>query len=441
MNKIYIIEKNYFLEGSNINYSNDGGFEIILNFENNTFEKDNLLYKYDIIDRDKILIYWDSRRENIIKEPKIYYTSDSYLYFLDITFKNTIKKIFLLNSEWNDQAIIDLDKMTLRRIKHNDQFGIISFGILRLASLESNQETDDLSIPSTHHDSILIIDWDYWGKERYYKIDNYTYIQEKNIEIIRLDQSKYDGGFHVPIPIHIFIHICMIENWKEIFLQQIQTIKNTGLYQHVTKIHLGILGDIHNIINDNILNDDKFDILYIDKRVTLYEIHTLNHIKSFCDNIDHEIYILYIHTKGVRKAGNENVILSWRKMMEYFLIEKYNECLKYLDIYDTLGNNMINLCCYDKEQIAINNKHTYHYSGNFWWSKKSYIDKLNYINLDLTKDSINTRYRAENWILSRYPDANIGVIFQDDTNTHPYHRYIFDYYKELKFIVKPINKR
>ena len=235
--------------------------------------------------------------------------------------------------------------------------------------------------------------------------------------------------------IHIFIHICAIYNWESIFIEQIENIKRSGLYDIVTKIHLGILGDI-NIIKNIIFNDIKFNILYIDTRNELYEIHTINFIKSFCNNINNEIYILYIHTKGVRKAGNESVIKSWREMMEYFLIDNYKECIDNLNYFDSIGNNLVNLFCKEIKDVCINKDHTYHYSGNFWWSKKSYIDKLDYINLDLTQNSVNTRYKAENWILSLYPNAKIGILFQDDTNTHPYHRHVFDYYKDLKIVIK-----
>jgi hypothetical protein len=122
--------------------------------------------------------------------------------------------------------------------------------------------------------------------------------------------------------------------------------------------------------------------------------------------------------------------------MEYFLIEKYKECIKYLSIFDTLGNNIVNSHCYNKNEVCVNEYHTSHYSGNFWWSKKTYIDKLNFIQLDLTKNSINTRFKAENWILSNYPNMNIGILFQDNTNTHPYHRYVFDYYKKIDLVVR-----
>ena len=400
MNKIYII-------------NNTISSVIELNFKENNFKYDNKEYKFNLINYDKLLVFWNNLKT------QIFYTEDSYLYYSDFKFKNIYKKIFLIHNEWNDQAILNYEKMTLERINHNEQIGKFI--------IDNNN---------------LIIEWKDWGKEIYIKKDNYTYVQSNYnfYESNSIIKTETDTHIHIDvlIPIHIFIHVCMIENWKDILNNQIENIKKSGLYDIAHKIHLGILGDIENEFFNEIFKDDKFDILYIDKRVELYEIHTINYIKYFCDNISSEIYILYIHTKGVRNAGNKETIKSWRLMMEYFLVNKYKECINYLSIFDTLGSNIVNSFCCNKEFSRINENHTFHYSGNFWWSKKSYIDKLNYINLDLTKNSINTRYKAENWILSNYPDANIGILFQDDTNTHPYHRYIFDYYKDLNNVIKKL---
>jgi hypothetical protein len=393
MNNIYIINDIY-------------NEEINLNFSNNLFILKDINYKFEFIENNIIKIYWN------IDNIQLFITYDSYLYFSDVKKIDIIKKIYLIHNEWYDQAIVNMDNNYLFRIKSKDQFGIFEF-----------------------NDTILKIIWNGWGEESYIKYDNYTYIQEdkynKNL-LKKIDIKQY-------IPIHIFIHICCIgDNWKDIFIEQINLIKSSGLYNMTMKIHLGILGDI-NVLNDEIFNDEKFEIEYIDKKIYIYEINTINSIKYFCENNrEEELYILYIHTKGVRKAGNPYVIKSWRNMMEYFLIEKYIDCIKNLYIYDTLGCNIVNQTCVNNYNCSINENHNYHYSGNFWWSKKTYINKLSYLPLDLTKNSINTRYKAENWILSNIPNAIVGILYQDDTNTHPYHRYVFDYYKDMKFYIRKL---
>jgi len=398
MNNIYII-------------NDDFHFVIELNFTNNSFKNNNFndykeIHTFEIISKEKITIYWNKLDDNILEED--YYTNDSYIYYKD-NIKNNFKKIFLIHNEWNDQALLNLENNKINRIKHQDQYGIFNFD-------EENK---------------LIINWNYWGKEIYNSNDDYNYYQENYNNIV-------NNSIELDCKIHIFIHITLIEDWLYIFNELIDIIKSSGLYDKVEKIHLGILSDLKFFFENNIFDDAKFDILYVDSKLELYEIHTINHIKNFCANNDDddEIYILYIHTKGVRNAGNKEVTKSWRSMMTYFLIEKHNECLNYLEHYDTLGNNIVNLFCDDSKLNAVNENHNIHYSGNFWWSKKSYINKLNYLELDMSKQSIKTRYKAENWICSKYPDALIGIIFQDDTNTHPYHRYVFDYYKMMNFNIK-----
>jgi hypothetical protein len=396
MNNIYIVNNNF-------------NIEIELNFKNNTFKMNDINHTFDIINKYHLIIHWNEKKdekEELLDE--IYVTKDSYIYSINEELLNNFKKIFMIHKEWNDQAIIDFKNNKLFRVKHKDQFGTFEYSECK-----------------------LIIDWNHWGKEIYNNYDNYNYYQENyDIEINK-------SNFNANIKLHIFIHITLIEDWLNIFTELIDVIKNCGLYDKVEKIHLGILGNIKIFIENIIFNDQKFNILYIDSKIDLYEIHTINHIKNLCENCeDDEIYLLYIHTKGVRNAGNKDVTKSWRAMMEYFLIEKHNECLDYMDYYDCIGNNLVNFFCNNKEDSHVNKDHSLHYSGNFWWSKKSYITKLDYLPLDMSSESLRTRYKAENWICSNYPNAKLGIIFQDDTNTHPYHRYVFDYYKSMKFNIK-----
>ena len=397
MNKIYIINEN-------INK------EFILDFKNNTIysnnedeDRDSINY-FEIINKNEISIYNKNKTDETI-----YYTNNSYLYISNEK-HNILKKIFIYHPEWTDQAIINLENLEINRIINKDQFGIITY------------DKDD-----------IYIDWNVWGKEKFIKIDDYSYIEENyyNKYMLKKDTIENNSNF---VPIHIFIHICILENWESIFNEQVEYIKKSGLYNIVQKIHLGILGNI----DKSYFNDEKFDILFIDERINLYELNTINFIKNICENIDYEIYVLYIHTKGVRRAGNDDVVKSWRKMMEYFLIENFELCIKYLSVYDTLGSNIVNSYCYNLDKISVNKNHTYHYSGNFWWSKKSYIDKLSYLDIVLDDESLLTRYKAENWILSNFPDAKVGILFQDSTNTHPYHRYVFEYYKEMNIIINQL---
>jgi hypothetical protein len=397
---------------NNINSENNYN-EIILDFKTNTFTLNNNTHRFEILDKYKISLYWNDTTK------EIYYTDDSYLYFSNIIIKSNYKKLYLINTEWYDQALYNIETGTLRRIKHKEQYGNVEYNVCNK----------------------FIINWNYWGKEEYIKIDDYHYIAKeyKNSVIEEMGITLCDASSDPSIKIYIFIHVCTLDGWKDILIDQLNTIRKSGLYNTCHKINFGILGDC-NVVKDPIFDDLKFNIIYIDSRLKLYENHTINSIKWMCSNGDinePEAYILYIHTKGVRKAGNSEVTESWRKMMEYFLIDRYKDCIDALQYYDTLGNNIVNM---GDVYVNKNKEHCMHYSGNFWWSKKSYINKLDYLNIfdDYSINSDKIRYSAENWLLSLYPGGKFGTIFQDDTNTHPYHRYVFDYYKKFVFSVKNI---
>lgn len=100
-------------------------------------------------------------------------------------------------------------------------------------------------------------------------------------------------------------------------------------------------------------------------------------------------YVLYFHMKGITKlcAATE----AWRRYMEYFVIEKWRDCITKLDEgYDCCG--------------VMWNKDTPigdwpHFSGNFWWATTNYINTLEHSYLDHP-----WRYMREFWIGSN-PDV------------------------------------
>jgi hypothetical protein len=399
MNNIFIFNNIYFDEFS-LNFKNN----ILFLVNNNS---NNLYYKFEILNKNELKVYWNGYEE-------ILYTEDSYLYFLDKEKIKIIKKVYLYHPEWSDQCIMNYDTNRISRINIKNEKG----------SFEYKNDK-------------LIINWDKWNYEVFEYFDEYTFYKLdylKNIESFKNTNKKENN--------YIFIHVCCLENWKDIFEDMIKNIKDSGLYSNTKKIFLGILGSFINesyFINNFLDNEEKFQILYIDENIFNYEILTINCIKDFCISCDdNDANILYIHTKGVRKAGNDDCTLSWRKMMEYHLIENYENCISYLGTYDVIGSNIINTFDNDDKIVSVNGTHNYHYSGNFWWSKKSYIKNLVNIDINLTETSFLTRCKAENWICSNYPNAKLGIIFNDFTNTHPYHRYIFDYYRKIYFSVKPL---
>ena len=169
---------------------------------------------------------------------------------------------------------------------------------------------------------------------------------------------------------YIYIHIACINNWLTIFSLLIEKIKTSGLYDTVDEIRLGILGDCK--LN---IEDSKFVIRGASPDLSLYETFTLNLLHT--DSSIEDFEVLYIHTKGVKKPGSTNV-KDWVNYLIHFNIDRWSTSCDLLQEYDCVGVNLVS-------------EPKPHYSGNFWWSKSSYIRQLQPCKQD-------TYYSPEYWI-------------------------------------------
>ena len=166
-------------------------------------------------------------------------------------------------------------------------------------------------------------------------------------------------------PNYIYIHVCCINNWKDIFNRMIFHIKNSGLYNKVKRIRCNILTE-----NEDDLfffDDEKIEIIGTSTELNLYEVSTINLL--YKDSFSEDFNVLYLHTKGVKHNDTNINIIDWVKFMTYFNIYHHDTCIINLLNFDTIGVNLIT-----NPEV--------HYSGNFWWSKSEYIRKLqncNYI--------------------------------------------------------------
>jgi hypothetical protein len=171
---------------------------------------------------------------------------------------------------------------------------------------------------------------------------------------------------------YIYIHVACINHWSEVFSSLLERIKKSGLYIAVDEIRLGILGDINLVVAD-----PKLKIRGKSNDLSAYETFTLNLLHSDAASEDFEV--LYLHTKGVRRPGNINVA-SWTNYLSHFNIDRWSECCTLLSENDCVGVNLL-----PEPKL--------HYSGNFWWSRASYIRTLKPCVQD-------TYYAPEFWLCS-----------------------------------------
>ena len=152
-----------------------------------------------------------------------------------------------------------------------------------------------------------------------------------------------------------------------VYQQQLHRLYTSGLIEVADYIHFGVNGD------QELFNIPEKAII---KTNTNWkeETETLISLRDFAkQNSDYKI--LYLHTKGASRGNLQTS--AWRLYMEYFVIDKWKECIKYLDEYDCCGTDY-----YDN-----------FFAGNFWWANSSYINNLNDVYLNS-----NDRLDRELWI-------------------------------------------
>jgi hypothetical protein len=123
-------------------------------------------------------------------------------------------------------------------------------------------------------------------------------------------------------------------------------------------------------LNKLMLKYSKLHLIVKEKNI--YERFAINNYKkNITDFIldNEEYYLYYFHTKGLKNKDDPtfNIFSSRRQLLNYYTLIQYNINIKLLEIYDAVG---CSLNLYPKK----------HFSGNFWWSKSSYLQNLGNIN-------------------------------------------------------------
>ena len=245
-------------------------------------------------------------------------------------------------------------------------------------------------------------------------------IKEQEQNIYKTDYEKYFSEFisyrNENKNNYCFIHSCHLkEKGLNILNDTINRIIDTNVYKHFDKIfivNIGLKIDLTDLLQDKLEPEikkailDKIRIINYSENPLLFEIPTINLIRTFCE-YNTNCKILYLHTKGISFPHNQN-ITDWRNMMLYFLVNKSDTSLELLNNYDTVGCNYMETPCK-------------HYSGNFWWATSDYIKLLSKISDE------SVRHASEWWLLSNNSVKSYEIHGSKINHYHtayPFERYV-----------------
>jgi hypothetical protein len=192
--------------------------------------------------------------------------------------------------------------------------------------------------------------------------------------------------------------ICCINNYLDIVKEQLNIIFNSGLYADTNELLIFVT--LYNENNIQLKTTiEEFDIQNKCKLITTsensFEKYAIRNYKKYI-NTTSDYYIYYFHTKGVGKndISNTGVFSKRRQILNFFILKKYKIAIQLLEKYDAVGCSLFR---YPK----------IHFSGNFWWSQKSHVMKLD--------DEIGDGYLAPEMYICSYQDGKY-VSLNNNTN-------------------------
>jgi hypothetical protein len=179
-----------------------------------------------------------------------------------------------------------------------------------------------------------------------------------------------------------FWHLYLVNHWYSIITDQLRIMLDSGLYDAVEEINIGCIGDGQEraLLDKLFVNQySKLKVRYTSTNPLDYEYRTLKLIEA--DNGEYTGF--YFHTKAVTQPAN-TIQNHWRAWLNESVLNDWYHHFHNIEIGFDVSS--VNYCTPPL--------HPEHFSGNFWWFNRKYINKLPAI------DSLNwtNRYNAEQWI-------------------------------------------
>ena len=232
-----------------------------------------------------------------------------------------------------------------------------------------------------------------------------SFLQRAYTSLFRVSVRKdLTPWMHVsPKKQHIYgvYHLYCEKGWQTMVHEQLQRWLASGLMQVSDKLFISIIS-LHEedrpLLDKelSVIPKDKVEVICFTNDPLVYEYPAIDFIYAKSKE-DPTALFYYFHTKGITYQSldsNDRVfkkfyqkITSWRHMMEYFIIDKWQVAVNVLnDGYETYG-------CYLFPPF-VNGM----YAGNFWWTRADYFSKLDALD---NKTKATNRFKAEECLLSK----------------------------------------
>jgi len=194
-------------------------------------------------------------------------------------------------------------------------------------------------------------------------------------------------------------------NYVSIMSETFRLLVSSKLFEACDKLYIGVYEEANAQPQDGISWLKHFWSISNKVEIIQYSVNdeersTMLHLKEYCKN-NPDDYVLYFHAKGITKYNQATQ--DWRRYMEYFNIERWQDCVTKLNEgYD---------CCGVMWNSKTPQGNYPHFSGTFWWATSKYINTLQ----DTFLNDPN-RYFREYWIGSN-PNVKVYEFHNSGLNS------------------------
>lgn len=159
-------------------------------------------------------------------------------------------------------------------------------------------------------------------------------------------------------PIVIY-QVAALGDWKDVVQEQLRTLARAGLWT-IRVTHVGQGAEW--LMDQCRLRGFDATLVRTDGNTDHYETFGIFEAERIAREVQPDQAILYMHTKGV-SAPHVHSKRLWRRMMDYYIVEKWRENVATLDNHDAVGINWYP-CDHD------------HFAGNYWIARPDWLRQL-----------------------------------------------------------------
>ena len=174
-------------------------------------------------------------------------------------------------------------------------------------------------------------------------------------------------------PIEIVYHVATLNCWERVVQEQLEALERSGLGDACDRLTMTVVGpDIAKV--DQLLTRFSFysktRLIHAHPDVRVCEFPGIEAAKQIALEKG-DANILYMHSKGITHLQNARAknVRSWRRYLEYFLIDEWQKCQEALQSANLCGAEWLNCT----KTIARQMETPGFFAGNFWWARADYL--------------------------------------------------------------------